>query len=157
MVVMGYDFGTNTLNAWLNPNLGTLTASTPATLTATPTAAITELGGFILRQDSDTKTPSITFDELRVSTTIPGLLSVSQNNAITGLKVYPNPVTNGTLYIDTTANAEKNIVIYDVLGKQVFATTTASSAVNVAALKGGIYVLKITEAGKTATTKLVVR
>ena len=157
MVVMGYDFGTNTLNAWLNPNLGTLTAATPATLTSTPVAAITELGGFILRQDSDTKTPAITFDELRVSTTIPGLLSVNQNTAIAGLKVYPNPVTNGTLYIDTVANAEKNIVIYDVLGKQVLNTTTASSAINVASLKGGVYVLKITEDGKTATSKLVVR
>lgn len=154
-VVMGYDFGTNTLSAWLNPNLTTFSASTPASLTSTPATAITELGGFIIRQDSDTKTPSMVFDELNIATDITSLLTVKQNN-ITGLEVYPNPVTNGMLYINTAANLEKNVVIYDVLGKQVL-STTASNAVNVASLKSGVYVLSITEAGKTATSKLVIK
>jgi len=60
------------------------------------------------------------------------------------------------LYINTAANLEKNVVIYDVLGKQVL-STTASNAVNVASLKSGVYVLSITEAGKTATSKLVIK
>lgn len=154
-VVMGYDFGTNTLSAWLNPNLTTFSASTPASLTSTPATAITELGGFIIRQDSDTKTPSMVFDELNIATDVTSLLTVKQNN-ITGLEVYPNPVTNGMLYINTAANLEKNVVIYDVLGKQVLSTTT-SNAVNVASLKSGVYVLSITEAGKTATSKLVIK
>jgi hypothetical protein len=154
-VVLGYDFGTNVLNAWINPNLGTLTAATPATLTVTPAAPITDLGGFILRQDTATTTPTIIFDELRVADTIGGLLAVSQNN-ITGLKVYPNPVSHGTLFIETAANAEKTITVYDVLGKQVLNTTTSGDAVNVSALKGGVYVVKITEEGKTATRKLVI-
>ncbi|WP_309640913.1 T9SS type A sorting domain-containing protein [Flavobacterium sp.] len=155
-VVMGYDFNTNTLSAWFNPDLTTLNAATPANLTATPVTAITELGGFVIRQDADNKTPTMIMDELRIATTIPNSLGVAQNE-ITGLKVYPNPVTNGTLFIDTKANAEKNIVIYDVLGKQVFNTTTANNAINVASLKGGVYILKITEAGKTATSKLVIK
>ena len=155
-VVMGYDFGTNTLSAWLNPNLTTFSAATPATLTATPAAAITELGGFIIRQDSDTKTPTIVFDELKIATTIPGLLSVAQNE-IAGLSLYPNPVTNGVLYINTQINAEKNVVIYDVIGKQVINTTTSSNAINVAQLNKGIYVIKITEGGKTATKKLMIK
>lgn len=156
-VVMGYDFNTNTLSAWLNPNLPTFSAATPATLTATPATAITELGGFILRQDSDTRTPTIIFDELKVSETIAGLLSVNQNQSIAGLNIYPNPVTNGLLYIDTKANAEKNVVIYDIVGKQVLSTSTASNAINVADLNAGVYVLKVTEAGKTATSKLVIK
>lgn len=154
-VVMGYDFGTNTLSAWLNPNLGTLTAATPATLTSTPAAPITDLGGFILRQDAANTTPTIIFDELRVSTTIGGLLAVAQNN-ITGLKVYPNPVSNGTVFIETAANAEKTVTVYDVLGKQVLNTTTSENAINVSNLRGGVYVIKITEEGKTATRKLVI-
>ncbi len=156
-VVMGYDFTSNTLNAWINPDLSSLTPATPATLTVTPAAAITEMGGFIIRQDSDTKTPSMTLDELSIADSIGGLLSVSQNNSIAGLKVYPNPVTNGTLFINTQANAEKNIAIYDVVGKLVLNSTTASNAINVAQLNSGVYILKITEAGKTATSKLVVR
>ncbi len=154
-VVMGYDFGTNTLSAWLNPDLTTFNASTPATLTSTPATAITELGGFIIRQDADNRTPSMVFDELTVATDITSLLGVKQNN-IAGLDVYPNPVTNGMLYINTAANLEKTVVIYDVLGKQIL-NTTATNSVNIASLKSGLYILKITEAGKTATSKLVIK
>ncbi|MGV3695764.1 T9SS type A sorting domain-containing protein [Flavobacterium sp.] len=156
-VVMGYDFTANTLNAWINPNLGTLTAATPPTLTVTPAAPITDLGGFILRQDAANNTPTIIFDELRVATTLTGLLSVNQNTAIAGLKMYPNPVSNGTLFIETTANAEKTVAIYDVLGKQVLNTTTVDSAINVSALHTGVYIVNITEEGKTASRKLVIR
>jgi hypothetical protein len=155
-VVMGYDFTANTISAWINPDLATLTSSTPATLTTVPTAPITDLGGFILRQDGNTTTPTIIFDELRVADSIGGLLAVSQN-AISGLKVYPNPVSNGTLFIETAANATKTITVYDVLGKQVLNTTTADNAINVSALNGGVYVVKITEEGKTATRKLVIK
>ena len=155
-VVMGYDFGTNALNAWINPNLATLTAATPATLTVTPASPITDLGGFILRQDASNTTPTIIFDELRVANSISGLLAVAQNN-IAGLKVYPNPVAHGTLFIETAANAEKAVTIYDVLGKQVLNTTTADSAINVSGLTSGVYVVKITEEGKTATRKLVIK
>ena len=70
--------------------------------------------------------------------------------------VYPNPVTNGVLYINTTANLEKNVAIFDVLGKQVL-NTTATESVNVSNLKGGVYIVKITEEGKTATRKLVIK
>jgi hypothetical protein len=83
-------------------------------------------------------------------------LSVNQN-AIAGLDIYPNPVTNGVLNINTTANDTKNVVVYDVLGKQVVNTTISGSTVNVANLKNGVYIVKITENGKTATRKLVIR
>jgi hypothetical protein len=154
-VVMGYDFTSNTLNAWINPDLTSFNAATPATLTVTPATAITEFGGFILRQDGNA-TPTMTFDELSIADNVASLLAVKQNT-IAGLEIYPNPVTNGTLFINTTANAEKNIAIFNVLGKEVFNTTTANNAVNVASLNSGVYILKITEAGKTATSKLVVR
>ena len=156
-VVVGYDFGTNVLSAWINPNLSTLTSATPATLTATPATAFVNLGGFILRQDAATSTPAMTIDELRIADSISGLLTVKQNNAIAGLKVYPNPVSNGTLFIETAANATKSVTIYDVLGKQVLNTTTAENAINISTLRGGVYVVKITEEGKTATQKLVIK
>jgi predicted extracellular nuclease len=82
-------------------------------------------------------------------------LSVAQNQ-IEGLKIYPNPITNGTFYINTNSDSTKEVVVYDVLGKQVVKTSTAN-AVNVANLKGGVYIVKITEDGKTATRKLIIR
>lgn len=154
-VVLGYDFGTNELKMWIDPSPATFTAATPATLTNTPATAYVDLGGFILRQDGAASTPSISFDELRVATTTPDLfLSVAQNE-IAGLSVYPNPA-NTILFIETELNDVKNIAIYDLLGKQVLNTTTASTEVNVANLNSGLYIVKITEAGKTATKKLVI-
>lgn len=154
-VVVGYDFGTNVIKAWFNPNLATFTAATPATLTSTPAAAITELGGVLLRQDANNLTPAITFDELRVATTTAQLLSVAQNE-IAGLSIFPNPADD-VLYIQTELNEVKNVAIFDVLGKQVVNTTTSSNEVNVSNLNSGVYIVKITEAGKTATRKLVIR
>ncbi|WP_432672909.1 T9SS type A sorting domain-containing protein [Flavobacterium sp. SM2513] len=84
-----------------------------------------------------------------------GVLSIKQNQ-IEGLKIYPNPVTNGTFYINTNADTTKEVVVYDVLGKQVVKTST-TNAVNVSNLKGGVYIVKITEDGKTATRKLVIK
>lgn len=82
-------------------------------------------------------------------------LGVNQNQ-IDGLKIYPNPVTNGTFYINTNADSTKEVVVYDVLGKQVIKTST-TNAVNVSNLKGGVYIVKITEDGNTATRKLVIK
>lgn len=96
---------------------------------------------------------TVSFDDFSVIQTP---LSVKDNN-ISGLKVYPNPVTNGTLYIATDANAEKTVHIYDILGKQVLNTVISSESVNVSALNSGVYMVKITEEGKTATRKLVVQ
>ena len=81
----------------------------------------------------------------------------TQSNEIAGLKVYPNPVSNGVLHIESNANTLKSIALFDVLGKQVLTTSTENSTINVSNLKGGIYILKITEAGKTAVSKLVIK
>jgi len=80
-----------------------------------------------------------------------------KNNDITGLSVYPNPVSGNTLYVTSNNSVEKSVAIFDVLGKQVINTTTSNGAVNVANLNAGVYIVKVTEEGKTATRKLVVK
>lgn len=75
---------------------------------------------------------------------------------IDGLKVFPNPVKDGNLYITSDKNETKTVVIFDVLGKQVVNTTVNSQPLNVSNLNAGVYIVKITEAGKTATKKLVI-
>lgn len=92
------------------------------------------------------------------STVVPfGQYTLSNKDfAISGLKVYPNPVTNGKFFISTDSNVEKTVVIFDVLGKQVV-NTKALETVNVSNLKSGVYIVKITEEGKTATRKLVIK
>lgn len=153
LVVMSYDFGTNILNAWFNPTVATFNMATPATLTSTPSSAFANLGGFVLRQDGATSTPTITIDGLKIDTF--STLAVQQNS-IAGLNIYPNPVKNGTLFISSENNSSKFVVIYDVLGKEVLNSKTSNSSVNVSNLKNGVYLVKITEDGKTETRKLMI-
>lgn len=89
------------------------------------------------------------------------IISVSETlglkqNAIAGLNMYPNPVSNGTLYITSNSSRVKSVAVYDVLGKQVLNVKTSNSALDVSNLKGGVYFVKITEDGKTDTRKLIV-
>ncbi len=153
-VVIGYDFATNALNAWINPVNG----SAP-TFGINPATPFVNLGGFMLRQDSATTTPTIIFDELRIVTSVSdlGLTLATAQNDIAGLKVYPNPVSNGVLHIESNLNTERTVTLFDVIGKQVLSTTTSNNTINVAALNSGIYIVKITEGGKTATRKLVIK
>ncbi len=81
----------------------------------------------------------------------------TQTNEIAGLQIYPNPVSNGVLHIESNLNSERTISLFDVLGKQVLNTTTSNNTINIANLNSGIYIVKITEGAKTATRKLVIR
>jgi hypothetical protein len=80
-----------------------------------------------------------------------------QNNEIAGLIMYPNPVSNGVLHIESNLNTERTISLFDVLGKQVLKTTTSNNTINIGNLNSGIYIIKISEGGKTATRKLVIK
>ena len=80
-----------------------------------------------------------------------------ERNAIDGFILYPNPVTNGKLTINTFSNTEKEILIYNILGKRVLSTKLKGRELNVKKLTSGIYVIKILEEGKTATRKLVIK
>lgn len=153
-VVIGYDFATNALSAWINPVNG----SAP-TFGINPATPFVNLGGFMLRQDSATTTPTIIFDELRIVSSVSdlGLTLATAQNDIAGLKVYPNPVSNGVLHIESNLNTERTVTLFDVIGKQVLSTSTSNNTINVAALNSGIYIVKITEGGKTATKKLVIK
>lgn len=155
-VILGYDFATNTVvKAWINPDLNTITGATAPTLTAT-TAAIANLGGFALRQDSATNTATIKVDELKITTNIMEYnLASASFSQIDGLKLYPNPAKNN-LYIETTLNGDINVSIINMLGKEVVNTKVINNTINVSNLTSGIYIVKITEEGKTSTKKLII-
>ncbi|MEY8020707.1 T9SS type A sorting domain-containing protein [Muriicola sp. SD30] len=81
----------------------------------------------------------------------------SNPGEIAGFNLYPNPVTNGKIYIETKANAPKKILIFDVLGTQVIATTILGKELNLSDLDSGVYVLRVQEKNKTATRKLIIK
>lgn len=79
------------------------------------------------------------------------------NSEIDGFKLYPNPVTTGKVYINTTLNAPKKILIFDVLGNQVMETTIIGTELNLSDLDAGIYILRVMEKDKVATRKLIIK
>ncbi|MCV9929285.1 T9SS type A sorting domain-containing protein [Flavobacterium sp. LS1R49] len=76
---------------------------------------------------------------------------------IEGLSLYPNPVSNGKVYISSKNDLEKEIIIFDILGKKVLQTQLSSRELNVSTLSPGVYIIKINEENATATRKLIVR
>lgn len=83
-------------------------------------------------------------------------LSVAKNE-IEGFSVYPNPVNGDEFTISTLSNGAKNVEIFDLLGKKVITKdVVANETINVSNLNSGIYILKVVEERKTATTKMVI-
>lgn len=76
---------------------------------------------------------------------------------IEGFKLYPNPVTNGKVYISTTISAPKKILILDVLGNKVLETTILGNELNLSDLDAGIYIIRVFEKDKVATRKLIIK
>ena len=83
--------------------------------------------------------------------------TISKTTDITDLVIYPNPVSNGKIYITTKQNLTKEVEIYDVLGKKILFHTLFGKELNISRLSPGIYILKIKEGNTSATRKLVVR
>lgn len=83
-------------------------------------------------------------------------MSSSSFDTIDGLTMYPNPLKGDTLFFTSTANVDKSVQIYDILGKEVLNSKVINNTLNVSGLSAGIYVVKITEEGKIATKKLVI-
>jgi len=80
-----------------------------------------------------------------------------KDNEIAGLSLFPNPLSGNVLHIISDNNTEKNIIIFDVLGKEIIRAKTINKTLNVTNLNAGVYIVKITENTKTATKKLVVK
>ena len=82
---------------------------------------------------------------------------IQETTVIEGLNLYPNPVSNGKVYISSKNDLDKNIIIFDVLGKKVLQTTMSSKELNISNLSPGVYIIKIDEEQATATRKLIVK
>lgn len=81
----------------------------------------------------------------------------SVNKTIDGLNFYPNPVSNGRIYVSSKLGLDKEVIIFDVLGKKVLQATVTSKELNVGSLSPGVYIIKFKEGDDTATRKLIVK
>ena len=81
----------------------------------------------------------------------------NQDLTIEGLSFYPNPVSNGRIYIISKSSLDKEITIFDVLGKKVLQTLLNTRELNISSLSPGVYIIKIREGEATAARKLIVK
>lgn len=80
-----------------------------------------------------------------------------QENTIEGLSIYPNPTSGDKIYIVSKLALDKEVEIFDVLGKRILQTTLSSKELNIGNLNAGVYIIKIREGEATATRKLIVK
>ncbi len=81
------------------------------------------------------------------------------SNEIEGFSIYPNPVTNNRIVMNTLSTSAKNVSIFDILGKQVYTNsfTGTNSVINLGKMNTGVYFLKVTEGSNTSTRKLIIK
>lgn len=83
--------------------------------------------------------------------------SKTQDTAIEGLSFYPNPVSNGKIYITSKFSGDREITIFDVLGKKVFQATSNTKELNISSISPGVYIIKFREGESTASRKLIIK
>ena len=76
---------------------------------------------------------------------------------IEGLNIYPNPVSGGRLYVTSKTGQNKEVAIFDVLGKKIMQATLSGKELNISELTPGVYIIKVKEGEATATRKLIVK
>lgn len=122
-------------------------ASAPAGLNNAATAYLR-----VTLDGATTTTGNNRFDNIKF---VAGTLSSSSFDKL-NLNLYPNPVRNGLVTIKTNNNQPLQVVVFDVLGKQVISRTVSNNTLNVSSLKAGIYLVQVTENNTTSTKKLIV-
>ena len=148
-------------NLWIDPTSSSQAASLSQNNPATPVGR-DNLGGIKLVQASSTSTPLMVIDEIRVGTNFADAYletTLGTNNImnVSEFKMYPNPVSNGKLFITSSTDLEKQVTIYNTLGQQVLQTKITTEAINVSNLSKGTYFVKITEEGNSVTKKLIIQ
>ncbi len=88
------------------------------------------------------------------------VLNVNEENfSDNTISIYPNPVNLGTLSFKTSNANVKKIQIFNILGKEVYASTitNANHDVDVSGIASGVYLVKIAEGKKSIMKKVIVQ
>ena len=83
--------------------------------------------------------------------------SPQKSEEIRDFKIYPNPVVNGIVYIQTLSDSDKKVQLFNILGKEVLNITLKGQELNLSKFDPGVYILKVFEKGNTSIRKLVVK
>mgnify|MGYP003631040605 CR=1 FL=1 len=166
-VVVRYNIDTATTTLWVNPTFTgtamTADAPTASIVGSSGGGQVSEVGGFFIRMDSNSNTPTTVIDEIRVGLTWTDVvsntatLSISENELQAAISLYPNPAKD-YISINTKNNLEiSNVEIYSLLGQKVKSQRVSEdNRVDVSSLSKGMYLMKISADGNSITKKIVI-
>jgi hypothetical protein len=110
--------------------------------------------GWIYGPTDCTDGSTTTFDSPCV---YPFVESLSNNEFTTNeFKIYPNPVRNGFVSIKSNLGGEKNIEIFDLMGRNILSTTLENDRLDVSSLDNGVYFIKVSASNSSHTQKLII-
>ena len=118
-------------SAWTSPT----TTATPSATSASATGLV-GFGDFAVGEISAMSTTNFELDSI---------------------KIVPNPSTSNFVTITSSLNEDIEVVVFDVIGKQISSQKLQNNKLDVSGLKTGMYLLKISQKEKTTTKKLVVK
>ena len=73
------------------------------------------------------------------------------------LSIYPNPVNNGIITIDSQLLGVKNIQLFDTMGRTILKTQLNSNLLDLSNLNSGLYLLNIAIENRNATYKIIIK
>jgi hypothetical protein len=79
------------------------------------------------------------------------------DNEILEMRIYPNPVVGNYVTIATSMTGDKFVEVFDLNGRKVISTTLFNDDLDVTNLVSGFYTTRVTIAGKTSVSKLIVK
>ena len=118
-------------SAWTSPT----TTATPSAASASATGLV-DFGDFAVGEISALSTTNFELDSI---------------------KIVPNPSTSNFVTITSSLNEDIEVVVFDVIGKQISSQKLYNNRLDVSELKSGMYLLKISQKEKTTTKKLVIK
>jgi hypothetical protein len=117
-------------------------------------SSLVDIVGIINRNDTDGDNVAEYFLTARSAVDITQL--GLESNSISGLEIYPNPVSGNVVFVETKSNQPVFVELYNLLGKKVVSKNVMDGKINIGELETGIYLMKLTQDGKTHTKKLIV-
>ncbi len=81
----------------------------------------------------------------------------TNENQITDLAIFPNPIEGNFVTIETQLDGLKEIQVFNVSGKKVLDTTIDGNTLDVSSFNSGFYMLKVTINGQSNVSKLIIR
>ena len=121
-------------------------------------STVTKSFTFVKGPNSDIQTPATDANFSNVSLQwLPSAVGVEENNALTGVSVYPNPSTDGLFNIDYAKATSVKVVntVGEQIYTQVLVNESGTVCIDLTSFKNGLYFIYISDGTLTTERKIV--